>query len=186
MKFSRSDKRKGDSEPKEWKEKVPILKGENEITSVKDYTSTSFYDDWKYLYGVNPTNETIAKDKLVVKKTNDGNAYELDRAFSIQDMFFYPYFAGLNAMVTLDYYREYLGGKTLALIYVIFKAAQWSNESYKYRITLLKDDFEQIVNLINIMTTTTIYINTVDNFYDINKAIVEGVYKPYVTRVSFD
>lgn len=178
--------RKGESEPKDHKEKVPILKGENEITSVKDYTTSSFNDGWKYIYGINPTNKTFVKDNLVFMKANEENAYEMDSGFGVSGMYFYPYFASINAMVTLDYYRKYLGDKTLVLMSVIFKTITWPDERYKYRITLLKDDFEQVVKIINNMTKTktTIDLNTVSDFYNINKAIVEGNYKPYVTRVS--
>lgn len=192
MKISSFIKRKGDSELKDQKEKVPILKDESEIKSVKDYTSNSFNDGWKYLYGIDPTNKTFVKDNLVIKKTNDGSAYEIELdnvTLKVSGMPFIPFFSSAkdNIMVTLDYYREYLGDKTLVLICRLFNVIQWvsgSIERYKNKITLLEGDFEQIVNLINNMTTTTIDLDTVDNFYDINKAIVEGVYKPYVTRVS--
>ena len=196
MKFSRSDKRKGDSEPKDQKEKVPVLKGEDEITSIKDYTENSFDDGWKYIYGINPTNKTIVKDNLIIKKTNDGNAFELEQdqhdefVYYAQDMPFYPFFtlAIYNIIVTLDYYREYLGNKALVLVSHILNAGaiQWFDEAYKNRITLLKDDFEQVVDLINNMSLTSIDLDTVTDFYDINKALVEGNYKPYVTRVSIE
>lgn len=171
-----------------------ILRDGTEITSVKDYTPNSYDEGWKYIYGVNTTNQTIVKDNLYIKKISEGSNVEMetnyDNSFNLSssNMKFHPYFGmnKTNMIVTANYYYPYIGDKVFVLLSRILNyiRSQWNEETYKEKITLLKDDFELIIKLINNMTTTDIDLSEITSFYDINKAIVEPVYKDYVKRIS--
>lgn len=194
IRSSNIQNRKGAEQQQEQKEKTPILKGENEITSIKDYTPDSYTDGWKYIYGVDTTNQTINTSDLYIRKTNEGSSVEMETNYddsfnlSSSNIKFHPCFGikKTNIIVTTNYYYPYIGDKVFVLISRILNyiRTQWNEETYEQKITLLKDDFEPIIKLINNMTTTNINIDSITNFYDINKAIVKPVYKDYVKRIS--
>ena len=175
--------RKGESEPKDRKERVPILKNTStELTSFKDiYNFNDYYEsDFKYAYGVNGT--TIDKGNLVIKTTEGGITITKVTIDSWNTKFYVGDNEEESMFIFLIvkyyyYFKPIIGERAFIYLKPYEYPPTMNSENYKRALTLLKDDIPEVVEDINSMTTTQIDLDTVTDLELINKTIQEPEFK---------